>query len=79
MVYPFSIENEGLREDLIKNKIYIPNWWKYLLEKVNIRSLEYKLPKYLLLLPIDQNYKECDMEYIANIIISFIEEKNEVK
>lgn len=79
MVYPFLIENEELREYLIKNKIYIPNWWKYLLEKVDIQSLEYKLSKYLLPLPIDQRYKECDMEYIANIIINFIEEKNEVK
>lgn len=79
MVYPFLIENEDLREYLIKNKIYVPNWWKHLLEKVDTHRLEYKLSKYLLPLPIDQRYEESDMEYIANIIINFIEEKNEIK
>lgn len=78
MVYPFLIEIEDMREYLIKNKIYIPNWWGYLLEIVPRETLEYKMSKYLLPLPIDQRYSEIDMEYIGNIIIKFIEERNGV-
>ncbi len=32
MIYPFLCRVDGLRGRLIKNKVYVSQWWKYLLE-----------------------------------------------
>jgi len=71
MIYPFVIEKD-IRNNLIENKIYVSNWWKYLLNEVNINSFEYKLSKYLLPLPIDYRYKIQDMDFIIKNIKSFL-------
>ena len=57
---------------LIENKIYIPQWWKYILSMGVSNNFERKLSKYLLPLPIDQRYNDIDMEFIANIIIKYL-------
>ena len=77
MVYPFLYNDDDMRRYLIKEKVYISNWWKYLLKIVKKNSLEYEYSTYLLPLPIDQRYDEKDMEDISKIIINYIEGKNE--
>lgn len=67
-VYPLLVKNDELRSRLVKEKIYVSQWWKYLLDIVNKDSLEYIYSKYLLPLPIDQRYNEEDMKHIANIV-----------
>lgn len=68
--YPLLIKNDKLRETLIKNHIYVPCWWKHCLEEVKQDTLEYKLSKYLLPLPIDQRYEKKDMDEMIKIIIT---------
>ncbi len=70
-VYPLYVPNV-IRHDLVKHKIYISQWWKYLLDIVPQDSLEAKLSKYLLPLPIDQRYSEDDMRKMASIIKTFL-------
>lgn len=69
MVYPLLVHNDELRLHLINNKIYVPQWWKYLIEQLSDNDFEVELSKYLLPIPIDQRYSLRDMDEIVNIII----------
>jgi hypothetical protein len=66
MVYPYLINNEALRNDLIKNKIYLISCWPDI-EKFASDDVLY-LKKYLLPLPIDQRYNENDMKRILDVL-----------
>ena len=68
MKYPFLIQNENLKDFLIKNKIYASTYWKEVLKRVDENSFEYYLTKYLVPLPIDQRYNENDMAIIIKKI-----------
>lgn len=67
-MYPFLCNNsESLREELIKNRVYVPVLWPNVLEsKENI--FEYRLAKDIIPIPIDQRYDLHDMKYIYDII-----------
>ncbi len=69
MVYPFLIKTSGLREKLIKNKIYIPHWWKEVLSNVAEDSYENYLSNNLLPLPIDHRYSAKDLDFIMDLIL----------
>ncbi|WP_167956015.1 hypothetical protein [Anaerosporobacter faecicola] len=71
MVYPLLLEKD-IRHKLISKKIYVAQWWKYILEKEIGNRFERKLSKYLLPLPIDQRYDIGDMEAIIKIILNEI-------
>ena len=69
MVYPLVTDKKGLREKLIRSKIFVATYWPNVLEWANEEgSVEMKLTKQLLPLPIDQRYSETDLERIINII-----------
>ena len=68
MVYPFMCDNLKIRDELIKNRIYIPQWWKYLLEKQGINSFEKKLVEHLVPLPIDQRYENADIKRMLKLL-----------
>lgn len=68
MTYPLLIYNNEIKEILIKNKIYIPTYWKDL--NLNNLDYEYILTNYLLAIPLDQRYEIEDMDRIANIIMT---------
>lgn len=68
MVYPFLTDNNYLREKLHENKIYVAQYWQEVVNKCSTDSLEYRLSKFLLPLPIDQRYNQTDMEFILSII-----------
>ena len=70
MVYPFLIKSNKLRKRLIDNRVYVPQWWKCVLEIMEANDWERKLSKYLLPLPIDQRYGEKDMSNIANMVLN---------
>lgn len=73
MTYPILIEIEGLREYLIRKKVYIPTYWIEVLEYVNEPDcFEAGLAQKLLPLPIDQRYELSDMKIIIDFIILFI-------
>ena len=68
--YPLMIENaKKIREQLIKNKIYIPVLWGDALEALNDKAIEIKFVKNILPIPCDQRYNIVDMEKIINIIM----------
>lgn len=68
-IYPFYFENNEVRKRLVNNRIYVPQWWKYLLDEVWEGSIEAKMCQWLFPLPIDQRYSETDMEEMADIVI----------
>ena len=75
-MYPLMTEEAGLREYLIENRIYIPMWWKHLLRLEDMSKEEYRWAKYIVPVPIDQRYNEKDMQWIAEIIVRFLEKKD---
>jgi hypothetical protein len=72
MVYPLLLTNKNIRKHLIKNKIYIPIYWKEVLQRVEQGSYENKLANFLLPLPIDQRYDLKDMKRIVDVILNHL-------
>jgi hypothetical protein len=68
MVYPYWCEDKKLREKLITNKIYTPIYWPNVLDWSKKDSLENKMTKEIVYLPIDQRYNKEDMLKILKII-----------
>lgn len=75
MVYPLLIGNSNMvREKLIKNRIYVPQWWKWVNENDNSNEFEKRLANNLIPLPIDQRNSADDMQYLVNIVRRIINE-----
>lgn len=72
-IYPFYFEQEGLRDHLKKRHIYVPKWWNHVLQVLPPETLECRLAKYLLPLPIDQRYGIENMQYLSSVIEEIIE------
>ncbi len=69
MYYPLFVEHPRLRERLIENRIYTPTWWRHVPEYFQEETLEGRLARYMLMIPIDQRYDKTDMKEIADIIL----------
>jgi hypothetical protein len=67
-IYPFITNNLQLRENLIKNKIYIAKYWSEVLDRDSISNVEIDFVNKLIPLPIDQRYDFDDMYRILKII-----------
>jgi hypothetical protein len=72
MVYPLYVENDELREELIRQQVYVASYWPNILEDIQEDKLEYKLAKYLFPLPVDQRYGLLDMDRICKLVSSFL-------
>lgn len=68
MVYPFMTDDYSLRQKLIDNKIFIATYWLNVLNWCQANSLEYRLTKNIIPLPIDQRYDDKDMSLIYSLI-----------
>lgn len=68
MVYPFLYHDKKMRKKLVDNKIYVPQWWKHVLDIEEANRYERELSEFLLPLPIDQRYSCSDMEDLARIV-----------
>ena len=68
MVYPLVVEDDGLLQRLLDNKIFQGHWWSYLLDKVDKNSFEYWLSRYVIPITIDQRYGQEELELIKNLI-----------
>ena len=71
LCYPFLSQSSGLRERLIKNRIFIPTYWPEVTQRVAEEWIE-KMVKGLLPLPIDQRYGDKEMETMATLILDYI-------
>lgn len=69
MVYPYLTDREGLRDHLIKEKIYVARYWPNVLEWTTADSLEWYLTRQMIPLPIDQRYGKNEMNRIINCIL----------
>lgn len=68
MVYPYLVPVEWLREKLIENKIFVARYWPNVLDWTTEDDVEYLLAYQMQPLPIDQRYREGDMNRIIDII-----------
>lgn len=75
MIYPLMVKDDSLRKKLVREKIYVPQWWKYLIDELSEESIEIQLSKYLFPLPIDQRYKDVDIIQLSKIVKELIEEE----
>ena len=68
MVCPYMTESKGLRNHLIKNKVYPAKYWPNVDEWVIGDFIESKLANYMVPLPIDQRYGNEEMNRIIKLI-----------
>lgn len=68
MVYPYLVPVEGLREKLIKNKIFVARYWPNVLDWTKLDDIDYLLAYQMQPLPIDQRYGKDEMGRIIKLI-----------
>lgn len=68
MVYPYMMDKEGLRKQLIQNKIFVARYWPNVLEWTESSDFEHSLVSRLLPIPCDQRYSEKDMRNVINLL-----------
>ncbi|KAB3526638.1 hypothetical protein [Alkaliphilus serpentinus] len=73
LCYPLLIDKEGLRDNLLENRIYVATYWKEVLNRALKNSFEYQLAKWLIPIPIDQRYNLEDMSLIASHIKKYLD------
>lgn len=70
LCYPLLVANKGLRENLIKNKIFVPVYWPNVRAWIKDRAcFEKDLIDSLICLPIDQRYTPEDLNLVLKLII----------
>ncbi len=68
MYYPYWPDKPGLRERLIGRKVFVPTYWPNVLAWAAEHTLEHRLAREVLPLPIDQRYGAREMEFIIEVI-----------
>ena len=68
LVYPYLVNKPNMRERLIRNKIFIAQYWPNVLERCEKSSVEYWLANNLLALPVDQRIEEADLIEICKLL-----------
>jgi len=68
LCYPFMTDDADLREMLIRNRIYVATYWPEVMDRSTDQWAE-RMVKNLLPLPIDQRYRQTDMERVVSIIL----------
>lgn len=68
LVYPLLIKTKGLRDFLIKNKIYVARYWPNIEDVSLTNDVINFLQDNLIALPIDQRYDLEDMKYLLSIL-----------
>ena len=67
--YPyFHTNGPELRRRLAAKKIFVPTYWKNIIENCEKNSLEYTWAANILPLPCDQRYDAEDMKYMAAVV-----------
>lgn len=67
--YPFIGGAAGLRESLLRNRVYVPRYWPQLTgDDPGIPEFERYLAHHCLPLPCDQRYDEHDMALVAALV-----------
>lgn len=69
MVYPYMTNCPGLREHLIRNKVFVARYWPNVLEWTEKNDVEYDMANLMLAIPVDQRYGEGDMNEIIEMLM----------
>lgn len=70
MVYPYRNDNSALREQLIKNKIFVARYWPNVTKWCDEKSIEYAMANSIIPIPIDQRYDFSEMSLMVDLILS---------
>lgn len=68
MMYPLLVSKTGIKEKLIEEKIFVPTFWPNVFRWTTVDTLEYRLAKEVIYLPIDHRYSLTDMEEMLGIL-----------
>lgn len=68
MIYPFLYPEQGLREKLIENKVFVARYWPNVLDWTTKDDIEYLFAYQMQPLPVDQRYGVKEMKRIIEII-----------
>ncbi|WP_125910877.1 aspartate aminotransferase family protein [Bacteroides timonensis] len=68
MVYPFYTNDVTLRSRLMKNNIFVAQYWPNILEWCSPMDCEYALCNHIVPIPVDQRYGEEEMNRIIEIV-----------
>lgn len=69
MVYPLLVkEGEAIRNQLIKNRVYVAKYWQDVVDNEMSSGIEKELVQNLIPLPIDQRYSTEHMLFIIDVI-----------
>lgn len=71
LCYPLFTQKAGLRDFLIKQRIFVPTYWKDVLELVSPSDLETHLVQELIPLPCDQRYGEQELNRVVAACLTF--------
>lgn len=68
--YPF-LGVEGLREHLLRHRIYMPVLWRKCFDEAMDGWVEQRYSRQICCLPIDQRYDREDMCYLAGLVLEY--------
>lgn len=69
LAYPFLPNAKGLRDTLIANGVFVPQYWANVSAWSAKDSLESDLAENLVAIPIDQRYDGCQLDYILDLVL----------
>ena len=72
MIYPYLTVQDVLRNNLIKNKVFVAKYWPNVLNWSAPSSQDYILAEGIIPLPIDQRYNFSQMNSIFTIIRNYV-------
>ncbi len=74
LAYPFMYTGQDVRNALLSKKIYCPVFWPNVIESMKNQpdSIEYRLAKNTIPLPVDQRYGAEEMQFIAKTVLEAI-------
>lgn len=75
MVYPLLVKKNELRKTLVSHKVYVPQWWKAVIENEKSNEWERYISENIYPLPIDQRYTTADIKELICIVNNCINGK----
>ncbi|MDM1466509.1 hypothetical protein HX030_05515 [Myroides odoratimimus] len=77
LFYPLLVHESHaklLREYLVKNKVFVPQFWPNIKDWCSCETVEWKLYNNIIFLPIDQRYGKVEMMFVINLINNFFKD-----
>jgi hypothetical protein len=72
LCYPLLVSDTRLRQALINEKIFVPDYWPNVRKWTSSGDYEYFLSENLVALPVDQRYGEKDMKRITETVFKIL-------